>query len=62
MNFIFVASIEIPAQFISWFLMDYIGRKITLSLSLLLTGVFCLGTIFVPTGWCNTHKIVPLIR
>ncbi|XP_076228645.1 organic cation transporter protein isoform X2 [Nomia melanderi] len=57
-NFILVAIVEIPAYFLTWFMTDYVGRKVTLSSSFLLSGVFCLAIQFVPSG---SWSFVPLI-
>ncbi|XP_076280722.1 organic cation transporter protein isoform X1 [Lasioglossum baleicum] len=57
-NFILVAIVEIPAYFLTWFMTDYVGRKITLSSSFLLSGVFCLAIQFVPSG---SWSFIPLI-
>ncbi|XP_011297422.1 solute carrier family 22 member 21 [Fopius arisanus] len=47
-NFILVSLVEIPAYFLSWLLIDYVGRKPTLSGSFLFSGIFCLAIQFVP--------------
>ncbi|XP_054013938.1 organic cation transporter protein-like isoform X2 [Hylaeus anthracinus] len=57
-NFILVAIVEIPAYFLTWFMTDYVGRKITLSSTFLLSGAFCLAIQFVPTG---SWTFLPLI-
>ncbi|XP_043258725.1 solute carrier family 22 member 4-like isoform X2 [Colletes gigas] len=57
-NFILVAVVEIPAYFLTWFMTDYLGRKITLSSTFLLSGAFCLAIQFVPTG---SWTFLPLI-
>ncbi|XP_033326051.2 organic cation transporter protein isoform X2 [Megalopta genalis] len=57
-NFILVAIVEIPAYFLTWFMTDWLGRKITLSSSFLLSGVFCLAIQFVPSG---SWSFIPLI-
>lgn len=49
-NFVLVAVVEIPGYCLTWLLTDYIGRKLTLSGSFLLSGVFCLAIQFIPTG------------
>ncbi|XP_076183961.1 solute carrier family 22 member 4 isoform X3 [Ptiloglossa arizonensis] len=58
-NFILVAIVEIPAYFLTWFMTDYVGRKITLSSTFLLSGAFCLAIQFVPTGsWTSLPLIL----
>ncbi|XP_076246545.1 solute carrier family 22 member 21 [Calliopsis andreniformis] len=58
LNFILVAVVEIPAYFLTWFLTDHVGRKITLSSSFLLSGAFCLAIQFLPTG---SWTFLPLV-
>ncbi|KAK0164907.1 hypothetical protein PV328_003474 [Microctonus aethiopoides] len=58
LNFILVSFVEIPAYFLSWILIDYVGRRFTLSGSFLLSGVFCIGIQFIPH---DTWSYAPLI-
>ncbi|XP_023709170.1 organic cation transporter protein isoform X4 [Cryptotermes secundus] len=48
-NFILVALIELPAYVVFYFAMDRLGRKCTLCLSLILSGVSCISFAFLPT-------------
>ncbi len=41
---------EIPGYFIIWLILDRIGRKWPLCLSMLLGGVACFSVLFVPDG------------
>lgn len=49
-NYIAVAFIEIPAFFVTYFILDRIGRKVTLSSSLLVSGIACVCFIFLDEG------------
>lgn len=49
-NYILVNLVELPAMFISYILMERLGRKWTLCASLLLTGVACVAKEFIPTN------------
>ncbi|KAG7205279.1 hypothetical protein KM043_007284 [Ampulex compressa] len=57
-NFMLVAVVEIPAYICAWILTDYVGRKITLSASFLLSGICCLVIQFIPP---DTWQYLPLI-
>ncbi|XP_008560212.1 organic cation transporter protein isoform X1 [Microplitis demolitor] len=58
-NFILVSFVEIPAYFLSWILIDYAGRKRTLSGSFLLSGFFCLCIQFIPKdSWSYAPIII----
>lgn len=50
LNYIAVAFIEIPAFFVTYFILDRIGRKVTLSSSLLVSGIACVSFIFLDEG------------
>lgn len=47
-NFILVALIELPAYVVFYFTMDRFGRRSTLSVSLILSGISCISFAFVP--------------
>lgn len=49
-NYIAVAFIEIPAYFVTYFILDSIGRKVTLSSSLLVSGIACVSFIYLDEG------------
>ena len=49
-NFILVTAIEIPGNILVYPLLNTFGRKATLCGSFILSGLFCLGIQFLPTG------------
>ena len=49
-NFILVSLAEIPGYLITWLLMDRIGRKMCLFLSLVVSGIACIIFYFIPEG------------
>ncbi|KAL1374901.1 hypothetical protein pipiens_000730, partial [Culex pipiens pipiens] len=55
LNFILVALIELPGYVILQMILDRIGRRITLCSSMLLCGLFCFLSEFVPAEnhWTN---------
>jgi OCT family organic cation transporter-like MFS transporter 4/5 len=55
-NFILVALIELPAYVVFYFAMDRLGRRTTLCLSLILSGVSCISFVFLPTGDYETNN------
>lgn len=50
LNFILISLIEIPGYSIAWFLMNQIGRRMSLAGSLILCGLTCTATIFLTKG------------
>ncbi|PSN36798.1 hypothetical protein C0J52_19390 [Blattella germanica] len=48
-SFILTAFIELPAYIVFYFTMDRFGRKLTLSASLMLSGICCISFAFIPT-------------
>lgn len=50
LNFILVSFIEIPAYFIAWRSIERIGRRLTVCLALLLSGISCTAFSFVEPG------------
>lgn len=57
-NYIAVAFIEIPAYFVTYFVLDSIGRRVTLSSSLLISGIACVCFIFVNEGKYDVKFII----
>ncbi|KAG4070658.1 hypothetical protein HA402_013578 [Bradysia odoriphaga] len=57
LNFMLVCAAEIPGYFITNLLSGRIGRKWTLSLSLFVCGLSCLGTQFIPMGESTLGKL-----
>ena len=49
-NFVLVSFIEIPANFLSCYLINSIGRKATVAGSFFASGIFCLAIQFIPSG------------
>lgn len=49
-NFIYVSLIEIPGYFVAYFGMNHLGRRITLCGALLLSGIACFTSEFIPEG------------
>ncbi|XP_050313329.1 solute carrier family 22 member 3-like [Anthonomus grandis grandis] len=50
LDFILTALVEVPAYFVCNFVMEKYGRKKSLFVSYLLTGLACLGFIYTPPG------------
>ncbi|XP_055693803.1 solute carrier family 22 member 3-like [Lutzomyia longipalpis] len=57
-NFILICLIELPAFVICYLIVDRAGRRITLSVSLLLAGLSCLCQLFLPTEGAEAVKLV----
>lgn len=49
-NFIFIAMVEIPGFMLPLLIMNRLGRRYSLFVSMLLSGLCCLATIFMPAG------------
>lgn len=49
-NYIAVSIIEIPAFFLTYLMLERIGRKVSLSSSLLVSGIACVTFIFLDEG------------
>lgn len=47
-NYIFVNLVEVPAVFFASYLMEKVGRKKVLSICLLINGIACVATEFIP--------------
>lgn len=54
-NWILVCLIELPGYLIVWLILDRVGRKRTLSISMVVGGLFCFLSEFIETGndWIN---------
>ncbi|XP_053690010.1 organic cation transporter protein-like [Sabethes cyaneus] len=50
LNFILVSLIELPGFLIMQLILDRVGRRITLCTTMLLCGLFCFLSEFIPTG------------
>lgn len=50
LDFILTAIVEIPAYISCHYMLEYFGRKKSLTGSYLITGVACVAFIFVPSG------------
>ncbi|KAJ8967442.1 hypothetical protein NQ314_002890 [Rhamnusium bicolor] len=50
LDFILTALVEIPAYIFCNYILNFFGRRNSLSASYLLTGAACIGFIFVPSG------------
>ncbi|XP_059608122.1 solute carrier family 22 member 3-like [Phlebotomus argentipes] len=57
-NFILICLIELPAFVICYLIVDRAGRRITLSISLLIAGLSCLAQLFLPTEGVEAVKLV----
>jgi MFS family permease len=56
-NYMCVSVVEIPAYILAYGALDRIGRKKTLALSLILTGVACISVDFIrPGSYCNISR------
>ena len=53
LSFSINGAVEVPAYFIMWALLDTVGRRWPLCISMLLGGAACISTMFVPVGECK---------
>jgi len=58
LSFILICLIEIPADFIFPIIMDILGRKPLMALSLLIPGIFCIASAFHQTSWVFTVLVL----
>ncbi|KAF9809521.1 hypothetical protein SFRURICE_020818 [Spodoptera frugiperda] len=49
MSFFLSSAVEIPSYLICWILMDRIGRRWPLCLSMVISGIFCIVTVLLPS-------------
>lgn len=50
LDFILTSLVEVPAYFACYFVVDRIGRRASQAGSFIITGLACIGFIFVPQG------------
>lgn len=50
MSFFLSSAVEIPSYIVCWVLMDRIGRRWPLCLSMVISGIFCIITVLLPNG------------
>ncbi|XP_059060513.1 carcinine transporter isoform X1 [Achroia grisella] len=48
MSFFLSSAVEIPSYIVCWILMDRVGRRWPLCLSMILSGIFCIVTVLLP--------------
>ncbi|KAJ0181916.1 hypothetical protein K1T71_002638 [Dendrolimus kikuchii] len=61
MSFFLSSAVEIPSYIVCWILMDRIGRRWPLCLSMVISGIFCIVTVLLPTDATNETLILYLI-
>lgn len=49
-SFFLSSVVEIPSYLACWYLMDRIGRRWPLCLSMVISGIFCIVTVLLPDG------------
>lgn len=50
LSFFLSSAVEIPSYIACWFIMDKWGRRWPLCLSMVISGISCIGTMLVPSG------------
>lgn len=50
MSFFLSSIVEIPSYIVCWMIMDRIGRRWPLCLSMVISGIFCVVTVLLPAG------------
>lgn len=50
MSFFLSSAVEIPSYLVCWVLMDRVGRRWPLCLSMVISGIFCTATVLLPSG------------
>lgn len=50
MSFFLSSIVEIPSYLICWIVMDRVGRRWPLCLSMVISGIFCIVTVLLPDG------------
>lgn len=56
LNFILVSLVELPGFLIMQLILDRVGRRVTLCTTMILCGLFCFLSEFIPTGNMATLK------
>ncbi|CAG9566810.1 unnamed protein product [Danaus chrysippus] len=57
MSFFLSSAVEIPSYIICWILMDKVGRRWPLCLSMVISGIFCMITVLLPSD-AETETLV----
>ncbi|XP_063529881.1 carcinine transporter [Cydia strobilella] len=61
MSFFLSSAVEIPSYLVCWVLMDSIGRRWPLCLSMVISGFFCIATVLLPNDAQTATLILYLI-
>ncbi|PZC82436.1 hypothetical protein B5X24_HaOG210477 [Helicoverpa armigera] len=61
MSFFLSSAVEIPSYLVCWVLMDRIGRRWPLCLSMVISGIFCIVTVLLPSDARTETLILYLI-
>ncbi|XP_022124534.2 carcinine transporter [Pieris rapae] len=61
MSFFLSSAVEIPSYIVCWILMDKVGRRWPLCLSMVISGIFCMVTVLLPNDAENETLILYLI-
>lgn len=49
-SFVINGAVELPGYFIVWPLLQWVGRRWTLALTMIICGVGCVSAMFMPEG------------
>ncbi|KAL4708139.1 hypothetical protein ACJJTC_009918 [Scirpophaga incertulas] len=61
MSFFLSSAVEIPSYLVCWLLMDRVGRRWPLCLSMVISGIFCIATVMLPNEALTETLILYLI-
>ncbi|CAH2066908.1 unnamed protein product, partial [Iphiclides podalirius] len=61
MSFFLSSAVEIPSYLVCWVLMDRVGRRWPLCLSMVISGIFCIVTVLLPNDAETETLILYLI-
>ncbi|CAK1549985.1 unnamed protein product [Leptosia nina] len=61
MSFFLSSAVEIPSYIVCWILMDKVGRRWPLCLSMVISGIFCMVTVLLPSDAETETLILYLI-
>ncbi|XP_039764385.1 carcinine transporter [Pararge aegeria] len=61
MSFFLSSAVEIPSYIVCWILMDRVGRRWPLCLSMVISGIFCIVTVLLPSDAETETLILYLI-